>query len=257
MAYGSILNQNPILRDANGYCIFTESGKFNPADYGLAVGTLLNVVCVGGGQGGFNGHSNGGAAGHGGESRTSDDGGGGGSGGGFGAGGGGGGSKYDSGTTPGGKGGDAGEVVIKSIRLTSVNSISVGIGAGGAREKNGGNTTFGSYVTARGGGTFTNNIAPGGTGADVYVNASRAGGGGGGGGYIISNGLFGGAGGNGSGGKDFGAPTLIGGGGGSGVAADQNLNFNPASSIYGGHGGLAGQPGGNAGIGSGLCIVAW
>lgn len=49
------MNQNPILRDANGYCIFTESETFNPADYGLTVGTLLNVVCVGGGQGGFNG----------------------------------------------------------------------------------------------------------------------------------------------------------------------------------------------------------
>lgn len=61
MAYGSILNQNPILCDANGYCIFTESGTFNPANYGLAVGTLLNVVCVGGGQGGLAGQSGGSA----------------------------------------------------------------------------------------------------------------------------------------------------------------------------------------------------
>ena len=32
--------------------IFEKSGEFNPADYGLGVGDVLNVICVGGGQGG-------------------------------------------------------------------------------------------------------------------------------------------------------------------------------------------------------------
>lgn len=30
--------------------IFEESGTFNPADYGLQIGDVLNIVCVGGGQ---------------------------------------------------------------------------------------------------------------------------------------------------------------------------------------------------------------
>lgn len=165
MAFGAMFNQNPILRDANGYAIFTESGTFNPADYNLTVGTLLNVVCVGGGQGGFNGtysastKTSGGAAGFGGRSRVNC-GGGGGSGGGFGAGGGGGGSADNF---QAGDGGDAGEVTITSVKLTSTDSITITIGAGGSSDGgNGGNTTFGSYITARGGGSFTNNIAPGG-----------------------------------------------------------------------------------------------
>lgn len=33
-----------------GYALFTQSGTFNPSNYGLIVGDLLQVVCVGGGQ---------------------------------------------------------------------------------------------------------------------------------------------------------------------------------------------------------------
>lgn len=33
-----------------GYVLFTANGTFNPSDYGLVVGDVLNVVCVGGGQ---------------------------------------------------------------------------------------------------------------------------------------------------------------------------------------------------------------
>lgn len=35
-----------------GFTIFTSSGTFNPADYGLKVGDNLHIVCVGGGGGG-------------------------------------------------------------------------------------------------------------------------------------------------------------------------------------------------------------
>lgn len=267
MAYGSILNQNPILRDANGYIVFTSSGTFNPADFNLPVGTLLNIVCVGGGQGGLKGSGDGGAAGQGG--KNSGNAGGGGSGGGFGAGGGGGGDYATSSGTSAtsGAGGDAGEVVITSMMLTSTNSISVTIGNGGTSNGGkGGSTKFGSYVTARGGGTFTNTIAKGGSGETRNASTSKhsyASGGGGGGGYIISNGLFGGNGGNGNSelGEDnaFGSSGFIGGGGGNitNESFSEIMKFNPASSVYGGNGGMRSQEGGSAGIGSGLCIVAW
>ncbi|WP_027399092.1 hypothetical protein [Anaerovorax odorimutans] len=35
-----------------GMKMFVASGVFNPADYGLKVGDMLDVICVGGGQGG-------------------------------------------------------------------------------------------------------------------------------------------------------------------------------------------------------------
>ena len=281
MAYGSILNQNPILRDANGYIVFTSSGTFNPADFNLPVGTLLNIVCVGGGQGGFKGsgpsmgyYADGGAAGCAGEELQPPTNtkyvGSGGSGGGFGAGGGGG-TAYvaqNIGNFKSGNGGDAGEVVITSFKLPSSESITVTIGAAGKKNGGvGGNTTFGSYVTARGGGSFTNNIAKGGAGGEEKGNTSlmsAASGGGGGGGYIISLGLYGGNGGNGiieansnMIPEGFGQSAFIGGAGGSTCRINSNLPPNYATSVFGGNGGLAGQQGGSTGIGSGLCIVAW
>ena len=32
-----------------GYVLFTKSGTFDPATYGLSIGDTINVVCVGGG----------------------------------------------------------------------------------------------------------------------------------------------------------------------------------------------------------------
>jgi len=40
-----------------GMKIFTASGTFTPSDYGLAVGDLINVICVGGGSSGNSGGS--------------------------------------------------------------------------------------------------------------------------------------------------------------------------------------------------------
>lgn len=39
-----------------GFTIFTQSGTFNPADYGLKAGDMLHIVCVGGGGGGGTGN---------------------------------------------------------------------------------------------------------------------------------------------------------------------------------------------------------
>lgn len=38
-----------------GFTIFTQSGTFNPADYGLKIGDMIQIVCVGGGGGLNNG----------------------------------------------------------------------------------------------------------------------------------------------------------------------------------------------------------
>ena len=35
-----------------GMVIFEKSGTFNPSDYGLEIGTVLNIICVGGGSSG-------------------------------------------------------------------------------------------------------------------------------------------------------------------------------------------------------------
>ena len=35
-----------------GMAIFTESGSFKPADYGLTAGTPIQIIAVGGGGGG-------------------------------------------------------------------------------------------------------------------------------------------------------------------------------------------------------------
>lgn len=39
-----------------GYAFFDKSGNFNPLDYGLSVGDVINVICVGGGGGGASGY---------------------------------------------------------------------------------------------------------------------------------------------------------------------------------------------------------
>lgn len=111
--------------------IFEQSGTFNPADYGLEVGDVLNIVCVGGG----------GSGGSGGYVKSSS------------------GSYGDS----NGGGGAGGDVRLASVVLNSIDTIAVTIGAGGAsvaattsegygtNGKTGGTSSFGSYVSAPGG----------------------------------------------------------------------------------------------------------
>lgn len=105
-----------------GMVIFEESGTFNPADWGLQVGDMLNIVCVGGGGGGGNGRSE---------------------------------SSSAYGATTGG-GGAGGDVTFATHKLTALTPIVVTIGAGGAQGTDGegvagGTSSFGSFVSSLGG----------------------------------------------------------------------------------------------------------
>lgn len=54
-----------------GMQIFEQSGTFDPKIHGLKIGDVLQIVCVGGGDGGLNSEvANGGAAGSGGSARN-------------------------------------------------------------------------------------------------------------------------------------------------------------------------------------------
>lgn len=202
--------------------IFQESGTFSPAEHGLEPGDIVRVTAVSGGQGGAQtwGGMSGGNAGKGGGYKGGDGtltrggegglgnggtGGGGGGGGGYGGGGGGGGGA--SSNKNGAKGGAAGAVVHKTIKLTSLDPVPVTVGNGGDSTVNnvppGGSSSFGSFVTASGTGTLgglpgaqqdgTNVDAPGGNGGlngspgGNGGGGSPSGGGGGGGGYVIPN----------------------------------------------------------------------
>ena len=46
-----------------GMAIFEKSGTFNPNTYGLEIGDIIQIVCVGGGNGGERGDGNGGGDG--------------------------------------------------------------------------------------------------------------------------------------------------------------------------------------------------
>lgn len=200
--------------------IFTKSGTFYAADYGLSVGDTVTVAVVSGGNGGAGcgwQDSVGGDAGKGGpagvnETWYSVGGGGGGAGKGYGAGGGGAGG-YTKGGGPsgsfsdGGWGGNAGGCTVKTVTLTSTTiPVTVGIGGkgysggGGATTHIGGSSSFGSYVTVTGG-----TGSPGGEGGSSVYHppawdgsayedpnfgmACGGGGGGGGGWYYVSGNL--------------------------------------------------------------------
>lgn len=207
--------------------VFDTAGTFEwtkPAD-----AKSVNIVCIGGGQGG------------------------------------GGGQYSDPDPAPGGKGGDGGgysERTIDADSLAATESVVVGAGGAGVTSAvggtgyPGGNSTFGSVCIAFGGGVNGNSLSPkslggeggagtGGNGGNA-INSFAPGGGGGGGGFWLdqASGLGGsgatssfGAGGAGSDaynpqpGQDGGAP---GGGGGGGGAA-------PLSIVAG--------PGGNGAVG--------
>lgn len=175
--------------------IFQTSGTFNPADYGLKAGDVVQVTAVAGGQAGYNSstytsaHGTGGSAGNGGKRGDSgaEDGiagvggkgerntnygavnaGGGGAGGlGYGAGGGGGGAKANTFSTAG-SGGAAGKVVRKTILLTTNSAFPVTVGNGGASNGALGETSsFAGYMGASGTGT---NGGIGGNSGPTFLN---------------------------------------------------------------------------------------
>lgn len=186
-----------------GMQIFEQSGVFRPSDWGLKAGDMVQVVVVGGGGGGA-----GSAKGKGGDGGCGGEFNGGGSGGGYGAGGGGGGMD-SSGSA--GSGGGGGEIVIKTLKLESDGEIAVTIGdagtggAGGTGQiqrngTNGGTSSFGTLVSALGGG---GGVYPGHVDTGEGKSQNHGGlafsvcGGGGGGGYVIGSANNGGNGGNG------------------------------------------------------------
>lgn len=126
-------------------------------------------------------------------------------------------------------GGGGGYLAQKVVDLKNVSSVNITIGAAGSKNSNGGITSFGSFLSANGGG---HGIASG-------NNASGGDGGSGGGGLYLSGGKaqYGGGGGGGYGANGGNGGQYGGGGGGGGG---------------GGNGGSGGQYGGNGGNGGGL-----
>ncbi|MGR3495146.1 hypothetical protein [Citreimonas sp.] len=162
----------------------------------------------------------------------------------WGAGGGGGSSSSEG----GGGGAEYATAMFRASDLAA--SVTITVPSGAAAETAGGNCTFGSYLSARGGG-----------GANGFQGAAGAGLNGGAGGSSSDGGNAGDIHSGGGGGSDnrAGGDAVYGGGGGSGGGAGTG-----GSSLYGGDGGtsgLAGQrPGGGGGKsggtgGGGRCIV--
>lgn len=276
-----------------GIQVFTKSGKFNPVDHGLKIGDVINVIAVaGGGAGGASGDkyatsSNydlaGGKPGKGDHSRgNTRSSGGGGTGAGYGAGGGG---DADSEHGKSGGGGASGEIIFGTVKLTSLAPIDITVGLAGKRwekyqsgtgtdddnneypiydyrllDGTGGDSSFGSYITAKGGvGGRSGGIetppfqghAPGGPGNEYGGSA-------GGGGYIPGLPFWGGAGGG--EGQNGG---LLGGGGGGVKAEEYNAgeaeitDIIAGTSVFGGPGGDPEKYGVSAGIGDGIVIASW
>lgn len=254
-----------------GMQIFTESGQFNPADWGLKAGDMLQVVVVGGGGGGGAGRSynasqkgmNGGDGGKNGEAEGTQYGGG--AGGGYGAGGGGGQSYRVSGASlVGGGGGAGGDIVFATYKITSVSPITVTVGTAGkggiagyptaTQATKGGDSSFDNIIASGGnpGGSpdggdnlgGTSDFAPGGHGSVVQSNNIYTGvGGGGGGGYIIGMPLYGG---RGSDGATEPLPGLFNGGVGGGLQSGW-----PSANSGGSPSGYPGGPG------HGVVVVCW
>lgn len=192
-------------------------------------------------------------------------------------GGGGAGGKGASGSAGGGGGGGA--YVYRQILLSSLSSaVTVSIGQGGSSETSantngdsGGNTTFGSYVTAYGGAggagtnTTSSNCGGGGGGWLSAGSTSASGVAKGGRPWIISeehnnvssNHLLGNAYGGGASAQDSGATTVgleggssaYGGGAGGGSGEGASDGGAGGASIYGGGGGGGGSDSGSAGAG--------
>lgn len=162
--------------------------------------------------------------------------------------GGGGGSRNVSGNN---RGGGGGAYARRMMRLGDIpSSVAVAIGSGGGPDANGGNTSFGSLLTARGGKAPTS--SGGGSGGepfDVVFSGGAAAtdssaatpsaheNGGGGGGYGSVSGY------------PDGAPAIYGGGGGG--ANYSGGNGNGGTSVYGGNGGDGNSAGSAPGGGGG------
>jgi hypothetical protein len=158
----------------------------------------------------------------------------------------------------GAAGGGGGGYATKRFRLGDLpSSLAVAIGAGGAvggtTGTSGGNTTFGSLLTAYGGGAGSANGGGGGGGEGSAGLISTSGGsgglGGGNGGGAGTNGnpgtyRTGGGGGGGSAGG-AGGRSIMGGGGGAGSTGSAGV------SVHGGNGGTSGAAGSAPGGGGG------
>lgn len=258
-----------------GFLLLQETQTFIPRKAGIPANSMITVIAIGGGAGGGNCVDTtttvkGGRSGEPGEGRTNSSGtplgGGGGPGAGFGAGAGGAGC-VDLGWS-GGSGGGAGEVVTKTFLLEDPDEeIAVTIAQKVAAQTAGQSTSFGSYVTAKGGapgqpgGAYdtswdedyeiaTKHVAFGGLSGNGIDRGGRStsgdsykdftGGGGGAGGYQIGLFLQGGHGGN-----AYADSTTDGEYNGGGAGAGHRNNNSTAQSSGGpgggGDGGAAGE----------------
>lgn len=151
-------------------------------------------------------------------------------------------------------GGGGGAYAMRRIRLGDLpSSVAVTIGAGGASGGTngvvGGNTTFGSLLTAYGGGRATAD-GGGGGGSGSAGNSIAGGRIGGGNGGVSANGsdadnIFGGGGGADGSGSN-GGWAIFGGGGGAGFSSGSG-----GTSVHGGNGGASGVAGSAPGGGGG------
>lgn len=168
-------------------------------------------------------------------------------------------------SAPPGGGGGGGAFVEHMFRAADLpSSVAVSIGAGGAIDGSGGNTTFGALLTGYGGGRGHNSAGGGGGGTSGAGGAAASGtegaagyqGGGVGGTFgtpgasaSTENGGGGGGGGNGTGAGGNGGRAVRGGGGGGGDGS--TTDGTGGTSLFGGDGGnvtVAGSaPGGGGG----------
>lgn len=156
---------------------------------------------------------------------------------------------YTSGYYYGAGGGGSGYVEIEEVTIPEETEVTVTVGAGGQPDNDGGNTSFGSYVTANGGkhGQKTTGIggdggAGGGGGAPTFStgdlqytygaggNGGKYGGGGGGGRTSVTGTESTGDGGDGG----------MYGGGGGGAGPSPNYGLPGTGGAYGGNGGKYG-----------------
>lgn len=180
---------------------------------------------------------------------------------------GGGGSTITTNTPTRGGGGGGGAYANRALSVTPGNTYNIVVGAGGAANTTGGNSSFNSTaLVAAGGRGATSNSATagaGGTTANSTGTTEYAGGNGANGGATYSGGGGGGAGSNGSGGNATGSTagtgtSLSGGNGGAGVNGGTNGN---KGNIYGGGGSGAvtnsstNRTGGSGA--NGMVIVSW
>lgn len=187
--------------------VFTSSGTFTPSARLLALGGWVEVLCVGGGGGSYRDSSN-------------------------------------VACTGGGGGG----VVSRIVQVSGPVAVTIGAGGtGGTNPTQGGTTSFGSLVSAPGGGPGSTYGGQSGNGLRSF-HAGGAGAGGAGGAGVVMSGS------NPVGTVSTGGPALRGyGRGGAGCTRLDLYGINtfsaPPNTGHGGSGGDAGA--------SGICIVEW